>query len=120
MPWGESAPPKKDGACVVGEGLSTESLVAVPSALFQELQTQVSPHATLFCSILSLPEPRDFCKGHFVYLPLKRAPLPLEVSCPFLGVESLLIFTDRGYMDASSSSGVLGCRTLHEVETSQS
>ena len=81
MPWGESAPPKKDGACVVEEGLSTESLVAVPSALFQELQTQVSPHVILFHSTLSLPELMlSGCDQDFVNWPFRRMSVTLADS----------------------------------------
>ncbi|XP_059555983.1 interactor protein for cytohesin exchange factors 1 isoform X2 [Myotis daubentonii] len=50
--------PKKDGIGGVGEGLSTGTLVAVPSVLSPESPTPVSPHRTLDYSALSQPKTR--------------------------------------------------------------
>ena len=59
-----SAPPKKDGVCGVGDGLST----GVPSALSPEPQTPGCPHSTLFPSALLLLEPRvSGCEQIFVH-----------------------------------------------------
>ena len=46
------APPKKGSICSVGEGFSTEILVAVPSVLSPEPQTPDSPLMALLCSTL--------------------------------------------------------------------
>ena len=47
-----SAPPKIDGICGVGKGLSTGILVAIPLALSPEPQAPVSPHTTSLLSPL--------------------------------------------------------------------
>ena len=76
-----SAPPKKDGIST-GKELSSQFLVAIPSALSLEPQTPISLHATQVCSVLPLPEPRvSGCERHFVYYPFKRVPVSLADSC---------------------------------------
>lgn len=73
-----SAPPKKDGVCSVGDGLSTDIMVAIPAVLSSEPQTQVFPHTTLVYSALLLLEPRvRGCKLDFVHWPFKRVSVSL-------------------------------------------
>lgn len=62
------APPKKNGICVVGEGLNTGTLMVVPSDLSPESHNPVSPYLTLVYSILSPLEPgmRSY-KQNFVH-----------------------------------------------------
>lgn len=70
---------KKDGACGVGEGLSTRTLAAIPGA------TNPSLHTTLVPSALPQPEARvSGCKIYFVCCPFKKVPGTLADSPLFL------------------------------------
>ena len=92
----ESASPKKGDICSVGEGLSTETLAALLSALSPEPQLPVSPHETLVCSIIPLLEPRlSGCQWDFVLWCSKRVPVSRSDSLLPVVDRILLIFTAR-------------------------
>ena len=68
-----------------------------------EPPTPVSPHVTPVPSVLSAPAPRvSGCKRDFVLWLCEGVPVSLADSCLFWQTESLLIFTAKCYVGASS------------------
>ena len=89
----ESVPPKKDDVCGTRERFSTGILMAVPSALSLEPQTLVSPHMTLACSTLPLPEAMESVyQLSFLWWSFKKMPVSLTEFHLFLTDRFLLIF----------------------------
>ena len=83
MPY-EGECSSQDDICSAGE-LSTGILVVILSALSPELQNPDSPHATLFFSVLPLPESRmSSYEQDFVHWSFKRVPVSRGDSYLFL------------------------------------